>query len=1640
MSHVVMSASSRTRDTARPSAPQGTARRHTADDLRRAVDRDELRLHVQPKVDLRTGEVTGVEALVRWQHPQLGLLGPDELLAVATATSMMVPIGGWVLDEAIRLASRWRNVRAGGPLRVWVNLATEQLVDGDDLCERIRRALADGSITARSIGFEVTESTLLEDLPLAVEVLRSLRHLGFEIALDDFGTGYSSLWYLRRLPVTAVKIDRSFVAGLGGSLADEAIVAAVIDLAHALGLRVVAEGIEELHQADTLIRMGAERGQGFYFARPLSPDEIDPLLSLPWCGAEAPAPPLVGADARADALPGFGSPRARLLLTALDSAHDSIIVTSAAASVGGSLLASPIVYANPAFEAETGHCAREMIGRTVEVLLPEETHAEAGRWFAEVSAHRAPATAEWWNRRADGSMFPCEVTLSPVVDERGVHTHWLHVRRDLTQRRAAEGARARFEGLMEQSTSLVFLAESDGTWVYANSAQRRVLGLAPGDSLEGVCSEAVLTREQRRQFAVEVSGALARERRWAGETTFRDLVTGELTPAITDLQLVDDPLRPGVSLYASVSREIGELKAAEKAERRRRELNGFAADLAGRALSLGRDQILDDVETVLASFGSVLGVDLVHLDVIDRPRDVMTAQSAWADPTGRPAARETVALSRLPHWLAHLDASTALSAWRPLHEPPTPWSQELADVFPGRPLDHKLFAPLRVAGELIGVLGVGRSEAAPEWSADEMAAVQQVADAFANLLARRRSNDLLRASEARLTAMLASIDDLLVVLDRDGHIRYANSRVEVVTAHAPDALLGRHFLEFVHPDDHHEAIEGFVKTLSGEHDLPITELRLIHADGRAIWFDVDTNGGEDPLVGGYMLSLRDVSARREVQDSAQRQADFEQMVLTLSQWALEVETDDIVPGLQPHLERLARVLGADSAFAALLDGDRVRNVAGWKAEGSRRPSSSFPAEDLAVPAIVARYRTLEPLVVADITEHDEPWADEWRSFPAPDRAGLNVPLVSGGRCLGNVGVAMADEPRTWLPDEVALVKRVSETVAVMLARDRAEASLRASEARLASLLDGSQDLVVVVAADGTITYANGAVERVLGYGREGLIGADIATFVHRGDLQLAARRLSMLLAEEPTPTTTLRLVRADGSVGWWEITGGTLIDPVAGGRVLTCREVTERLANEIAAGARIAHLRYAFDVAQSALDLGAHEFLARLPKVCGEIASMLEADMAYVDQLDRSAGRLTNIASCASGPATPAIGVGDGVELADVAAYVELLSGPEPVVESDLRACDERWAREKRVHLGGERSLMAVGMAAAGELFGVLGVSMCDTPRQWTEDEVTFLRVVGETIAHVLERARLDDALRSSEARFRLLSETAADVVVLVDAGGAITYVSPSSFALLGFTPEELVGRSARSMIHQDHVGSLLPILGEPGGTTSFTSETQLLRADGTTVWVAASTSVVYDAESGSPLELRSSLRDITDRKRLEMQLEQQALHDPLTGLANRALLKNSLADATDVARRDQLAVLLVDLDGFKEVNDTFGHAVGDEVLQTVAGRLRELTRSTDTLARTGGDEFVLLCPGVDEDSAVGVGLRIVRAVGAPVFVDGSPMPVTVSLGASVGVAYGAGEGADADRLLLDADRAMYAAKRAGRGCVRVATANALRA
>jgi diguanylate cyclase (GGDEF)-like protein/PAS domain S-box-containing protein len=237
--------------------------------LRRAIDREEFVLHYQPEVALLSRARCGVEALVRWVDPERGMIPPDQFIPVAEETGLIVPLGDWVLREACAQAKRWAGV-ADVPA-IWVNISAVQLAHAGFL-DRVATILGESSVEPGSIGVEITESALMADAASAVVVLEALKELGLHLAVDDFGTGYSSLAYLKRFPVDVVKIDRSFVAGLGEDDDDTSIVTAVVNLAHALGLGVVAEGVETEGQLEELKRLGCDIAQGYYLGRPAPAD------------------------------------------------------------------------------------------------------------------------------------------------------------------------------------------------------------------------------------------------------------------------------------------------------------------------------------------------------------------------------------------------------------------------------------------------------------------------------------------------------------------------------------------------------------------------------------------------------------------------------------------------------------------------------------------------------------------------------------------------------------------------------------------------------------------------------------------------------------------------------------------------------------------------------------------------------------------------------------------------------------------------------------------------------------------------------------------------------------------------------------------------------------------------------------------------------------------------------------------------------------------------------------------------------------------------------------------------------------------------------------------------------------------------
>ncbi|MRW88656.1 EAL domain-containing protein [Duganella sp. FT80W] len=247
--------------------------------LRSALDEGQFRLVYQPKVDLHTGRVFGVEALVRWEHPEQGVIGPDRFIPLAEESGIIVALGEWVLRTACAQNRAWQD-QGFAPLRISVNVSPRQFEE-QLLVQRVQRALADSGLAAQWLELEVTEGVIMRDLQQAVAKMAQVRAMGVSLSIDDFGTGYSSLSALKSFPISTLKIDKSFVRDLGRSMGDEAIASSIIGLAHRLKLRVIAEGVETEQQRSFLRENGCDEMQGYLFSRPLPPEQLAQLLAAP---------------------------------------------------------------------------------------------------------------------------------------------------------------------------------------------------------------------------------------------------------------------------------------------------------------------------------------------------------------------------------------------------------------------------------------------------------------------------------------------------------------------------------------------------------------------------------------------------------------------------------------------------------------------------------------------------------------------------------------------------------------------------------------------------------------------------------------------------------------------------------------------------------------------------------------------------------------------------------------------------------------------------------------------------------------------------------------------------------------------------------------------------------------------------------------------------------------------------------------------------------------------------------------------------------------------------------------------------------------------------------------------------------------
>ena len=268
--------------------PHSPQRLQLTGDLRHALERQEFVLHYQPKIDLKSHRTIGVEALLRWQHPQLGLVSPDSFIPIAERSGLINPMTDWVIATALRQCKAWSE--RGTPMSVAVNISGRTFHQAD-LVKTVQDLLRQAGVTPDCLELEVTENVLMADIERGAETLQRLSDIGVVISIDDFGTGHSSLAYLKKLPLRTLKIDKSFILNMSHDDNDAVIVRSTIDLAHNLGYRVIAEGVEDQDVLDLLTILGCDEAQGFYLSRPVPPNLLDPwLLTSSWGVTHKPSP------------------------------------------------------------------------------------------------------------------------------------------------------------------------------------------------------------------------------------------------------------------------------------------------------------------------------------------------------------------------------------------------------------------------------------------------------------------------------------------------------------------------------------------------------------------------------------------------------------------------------------------------------------------------------------------------------------------------------------------------------------------------------------------------------------------------------------------------------------------------------------------------------------------------------------------------------------------------------------------------------------------------------------------------------------------------------------------------------------------------------------------------------------------------------------------------------------------------------------------------------------------------------------------------------------------------------------------------------------------------------------------------------
>jgi diguanylate cyclase (GGDEF)-like protein/PAS domain S-box-containing protein len=854
-----------------------------------------------------------------------------------------------------------------------------------------------------------------------------------------------------------------------------------------------------------------------------------------------------------------------------------------------------------------------------------------------------------------------------------------------------------------------------------------------------------------------------------------------------------------------------------------------------------------------------------------------------------------------------------------------------------------------------------------------------------------------RISDALFRALVENSVDAVALVDADSKILYVSPSAPHVMGHEPEEMVGTIGLGFVHPDDTALAEWMFETVRARPAASERFELRVRHRDGHWQWLEVVLrNCLEDPDVRAIVANFRDVTEKRR----AER---VQAAIYRISESALEAQ--NLNAFFASVHEIVATLLPARNFYIALHDEETNLMRFPYFVDEFDPPPGPQPRGRGLTDFVL---RTGFPLLASPPVFEQLREAGEVEEMGTPSVDWLGVPLKIRGNTVGVVVVQSYTEGVRFRDGDRKVLQFLASQVAMAIERRNSEEEMRLFEHTLGSIAE----IATITDLQDRFTFVNEAFCRTYGYEREEVIG----------------RHVRMLWSERNPPSLGAEILEATRKGGWkgelWNrardgrefpIELSTSLIRNREGKILglvgISEDVTERQRSE-----RIQSALYRIaETAGTAADLP--EFYREIHRIVGEL---MDARNFYVALADPTGERLVFPYFVDEvDPEAPDLASARGLTGYVMRTGQPLLASPERF---------EELIAQGEVELVGAPSLdwLGVPLKADGRSFGALVLQTYSENVRFDERDRDVLTFVSHEIAAALERKRAQEEIREAHELQKRVLESTTNAIFAVDGRGIITLANSRTGELAGFSPEALVGKPATSIFPPDRRFSVQELFDGSlaAGEAAGPAELELLRPDGSTRAISLSTTPLY--RNGAITGAVGTAEDITERKRAGQQIAHLAFHDPLTGLPNRMLLKDRLEIAVSRAQRSNkpLAVLFLDLDRFKVVNDSLGHDIGDLLLQSVARRLTKFVREADTVARQGGDEFVLLLSDVERtEDVLSVAEKILENIRMPFVVKKHELYVTTSIGISLFPT----DGSEGEVLVRNADSAMYRAKEQGR-------------